>query len=469
MVNQESDILLTIVPPWDYEKPPLGAACLVTYLKSIGVNIEVMDLNIELYLNSPDSARKNWSNQASFFWQWEDLAEKYGQHMDDFVKRIISYNSKVLGFSVNTVNSIYFLKDMILRIKKEDPDKIIIVGGPGCFNLHERRIFGDDLVNFFVIGKGELALEGLLGKIGVIDSLTVDQKCRIFRDQNGYLCVEGAQKFSLDIMPLSTFEEFNLSLYTQSLLPLLWSMGCIRKCAFCLDRVFSGTYSFKSVSKIIREIKFYTEQYGIKRFRFVDNLINGNLQSVNEFCCQIVKEDISIEWDGQIVVRGDMNKLFFRKLKASGCDRLDLGVESFSDKVLRAMNKGFLAKDAVQNIIDAKSAGLKVSIFIIIGFPGEEEADFNETVENIKRYRKYFDEVGNLTLCCIPFGTDLHNNPYKYNIAVKGSRVLKDFWLKWHTKDNSNNFEIRVERLKKLIKVLYELDIPFKDNLKLVT
>lgn len=469
MLGEKTDILLTIVPPWDYEKPSLGASCLVTYLKSIGVNVEVADLNIKLYLNSPECARKNWSNQASFFWQQDELADEYSKHMDNFVEEVSSRDCKVLGFSVNTINSVYFLKELILRIRKKEPDKVIIVGGPGCFNSHERKIFGDELVNFFVIGRGELAVEGLLAKIGVIDSPAADQKCRIFRDQNGYLCVEGTQKFSLDAMPLSTFEEFNLSLYTQPLLPLLWSTGCIRRCVFCLDRVFSGTYSSKSVSRVIREIKFYIQKYGIRRFRFVDNLINGNLHSLDEFCCQIVKEDIPIEWYGQIAVRGDMDKSIFKKLKASGCGRLDLGIECFSDKVLRVMNKGFLAKDAIQNIIDAKSAGLMVSIFIIIGFPGEEEKDFDETVENIKRYGKYLDEIGNLTLCCIPFGTDLHNNPHKYNIAVEGSRVMKDFWLKWHTNDNSNNFEIRVERLKKLTKMLYELQIPFKDNLKLVT
>lgn len=67
-----------------------------------------------------------------------------------------------------------------------------------------------------------------------------------------------------------------------------------------------------------------------------------------------------------------MDKSIFKKLKASGCGRLDLGIECFSDKVLRAMNKGFLARDAIQNIIDAKSAGLMVSIFII-GFPGRRK------------------------------------------------------------------------------------------------
>lgn len=192
------------------------------------------------------------------------------------------------------------------------------------------------------------------------------------------------------------------------------------------------------------------------------------MQALAELCNSIIKEELPVNWEGQIVVRPDMDKSFFAKLKTAKCKKLELGIESFSDKVLSAMNKGFKVKEAIQNIIDAKAAGLDVSVFIIIGFPGEEEADFKETIENIERYHEYIDEIGNLTLCSIPFGTDMYINPDKYNIASQCRQELKEFWLKWSTKDNSNNFEVRLNRLQKLRGVLDSLGIAYNDNLKAV-
>lgn len=468
MAQQKSDMLLIVVPPWDYEKPSLGVAYLATYLKSKGASVEIMDINIELYLKSTDTVKNNWINQASFFWLQKEVIDKYTKEIEDIAERILSYESKVLGFSVNTANSIYFLKELLLRIRKKESDKIIVVGGPGCFFPHERQIFLGNLVDFFIIGKGEVALEWLLRKMGIIDYSKIDEKRITVKKENDYLCVEGVQGFSLDTLPLPTFEEFDLNLYTRPVLPILWSEGCIRSCAFCLDKIFSGAYRPSSALRIINGIKFYIEKYKVRNFRFVDNLINGNLQYLDEFCDYLIKENILIDWGGQIVVRADMAKPIFEKMKAAKCNRLELGVESFSDRVLCVMKKGFRAQEAIRNIIDAKTSGLNVSIFIIIGFPGETEMDFEKTIKNIKKYREYIDEVGNLTLCCIPFGTDLYNNPQNYNIASEGPKVLKEFWLKWHTKDNSNNFEVRSKRLKRLTGVFYELQIPFQDNMKLV-
>lgn len=464
-LNKER-VLLTVLPPWDCEKPPLGAACLATYLKSIGVSVEVLDMNIELYHKSPQGIRNSWNGLAVSSWLENEFAVEYNKEFQNYIDRILSYGCKVLGFSINTSMSIYFLRELILQIKKKETDKIIVVGGPGCFFSHDRQVLRGAGVDFFVVGQGEFALEWLLRRLEAKDYFKNDEKCRLTKEQNEYSCVEAAQEYSLDTLPLPNFEEFNLSLYARPVLPLRWSRGCIRNCVFCLDRVFSGTYIPGSVPRVISGMKFYVEKYGIKDFRFIDNLINGNLLRLAELCGHIIEEDLPVSWEGQIAVRSDMDKSFFVKLKKAKCRRLELGVESFSDKVLLAMNKGFRVKDATQNIIDAKAAGLNVSIFIIVGFPGEEEADFEVTIESLKRYCEYIDEIGNLTLCSIPFGTDMYINPGKYNIASQCRQGLKEFWLKWSTNDNSNNFEVRLKRYQRLKSVLKELKISYKDNLE---
>jgi radical SAM superfamily enzyme YgiQ (UPF0313 family) len=465
METRKTDIVLTVVPPWDCEKPPLGAASLATYLKSAGLSVEVMDMNIELYHRTPVNIRNRWNGQEVSFWLENEFIAKYNKDFQDYIEKILSYECKIFGFSINTSVSVYFLKELIIQIKKRKPDKMVAVGGPGCFFRQDREIFTAASVDFFVIGKGEFALEWLMRNLAAGNSLKGDEKCSVTKEENGSYCIEWRQKYSLDALPFPTFEEFKFSLYTQKILPVGWSQGCIRTCAFCLDKIFSGAYNPGSVSRAVSGIKFYIDTYGINSFRFIDNLINGDLRRLSELCDSIINEDLPIYWDGQVAVRSDMDRGIFTKLKMAKCGRLELGVESFSDKVLSAMHKGFKADDAIQNIIDAKEAGLKVAIFIIVGFPQEEEADFEETIENIRKYREYLDEIGNLTLCSIPSGTDMYLNPDKYNIAVGENKNLKEFWLKWRTKDNSNNFQIRLKRFQKLKRVLDEFKITYKDNL----
>jgi len=469
MVEHGSDILLVVVPPWDVEKPSLGVAFLATFLKSIHVTVEVLDINIEFYNKCPEGIKRKWNNHDALFWLEEESNAICARLIDDMVEDVLAYDSKILGFSVNTSNSIYFLRELLKKIKLRAPEKIIIVGGPGCFHEHERKVLEENRVDFFVIGKGEFALQGLLWKLGAIDYKGAPDICTITKEGKNHFCVEGVKQYSLDSMPLPTFEEFRLTSYSQEVFPILWNEGCIRNCAFCLDRLFSGEYRPGNVSRVIEAIKFYIRKYGMKNFRFVDNLINGDLNNLALFCTRIINENIEVSWDGQIVVRPDMDKPFFERLKKAGCRRLDLGVESFSDRVLGYMRKGFLSDDAVRNIIDAKSVGLEVSIFIIVGFPGEEESDFEKTIANIRDYRQYIDAVGSLTLSSVPFGTDMYINPAKYNIASQDRQVLKEFWLKWRTIDNSNNFQIRLKRLQRLSGVLNELKIPYKDNFKLVS
>jgi len=468
MREKNNGILLINVPPWDIEKPPLGAACLATHLKSIGTPVEVMDINIEIYHKAPENIKRNWVDIETSVWLEKEFASKGNNDFQNYTDRILSYGYKTIGFSINTTMSIGFLKRLIFKIRMAEPDKIIVAGGPACFFLRTAGDFRSDFANYFVIGKGESALEWLLTKLAGAEPFESDKKCRVNKEENGSLLIEEVKESPADTLPLPTFEEFNLNLYTRAVLPVRWSQGCIRNCAFCLDKIISGYYKPGSAERVAAGIKFYVARYGIKEFHFIDNLINGNLQLLIELCDYIIKEDLPITWNGQIAVRADMDKTIFVKLKMAKCKWLNFGVESFSDKVLSAMNKGFKAEHAIQNIVDAKAAGLNVAIFLIVGFPGEEEADFEETVENIKRYHEYIDSVANLNLCSVAFGSDMYNNLEKFNIVAQEEKLSPEFWLKWHTKDNKNNFEIRLKRLLKLRNILEELNIPFKDNYELI-
>ncbi len=65
------------------------------------------------------------------------------------------------------------------------------------------------------------------------------------------------------------------------------------------------------------------------------------------------------------------------------CEQLHLPLQSGSDRVLRAMRRGYTAERYLSRLADAKAAiaDLAVTTDIIVGFPGETEEDFERTLE----------------------------------------------------------------------------------------
>ncbi|HKA05175.1 MAG TPA: MiaB/RimO family radical SAM methylthiotransferase, partial [Acidimicrobiales bacterium] len=65
------------------------------------------------------------------------------------------------------------------------------------------------------------------------------------------------------------------------------------------------------------------------------------------------------------------------------CEQLHLPLQSGSDQVLAAMHRGYTAERYLEKLAAARAAvpDLAVSTDIIVGFPGESEADFEQTLE----------------------------------------------------------------------------------------
>lgn len=471
MPISNNDIILATTPPWGVNNPPVGLAYLASYLKSRGYGVDVFDFNIDFYNHSAQAYRNLWHVENKNYWSNERtfplLRKVYDSQINRCIERMVLSGIKIIGFSVVDPKERMTI-EMINRIKGQDRDNSVrvVLGGPACSTSEQRKIFLDHAAHFidgFVIGEGEETL------CAVVDAL---KNKRRISGIPGVLAVEKSKCLEaefvprpaikdLDGIPFPSYEEFNPDSYaSRNSLILEWSRGCIGNCAFCKGRAISGSYRFKSPSHIMEELRFHLRS-GVADFTICDNLVNGNPAQLEEVCDSIIKEGLRLRWNCQAMPLPAMSVSLLKKMAKAGCSRVQWGLESGSDKVLKLMNKRhFKVAEAERVIRESHEAGISTEIFIIIGFPGEEESDFMQTVDFVRRNKKYIDVIKSINTLHIIFGTDICSFPDKYGVILPEV----DLHYKWRTSEGKNTAEIRNDRAQRLVKLVLDLGVPFLET-----
>ncbi|MBI4846199.1 MAG: B12-binding domain-containing radical SAM protein [Candidatus Omnitrophica bacterium] len=460
-------IILVNTPPWGTAMPPLGVAYLATYLKSKGIDIDTFDLNLELFLNSGDKEKVFWGLDAINKIPVQTIANNIFSSFMPYLEKFFSFTAKydLIGFSANNLISTTFAGILAEHIRKRYPEKIIILGGPGCFHSWDRSVVPQGSVDFFVIGEGEETLHQLICVLrsgidknggsepipGVIDNRTGKKQRFIPRREIR----------DINSIPHPTFEEFSFTKYESfpgyHPLPMLMSRGCINECSFCIDCYMSSPFRMRAAGNIVEEIKYHKNRYGITHVEFNDLLCNGNIYQLEQFCDLMIRESLDIRWISYAAVRKNMSEDLLKKMRQAGCTSLCYGLESGSDNVLKKMNKHYGASDAAELIKKTAAAGIEVRINIIVGFPGETERDFAQTLTFIRENKDYIRQVTNVSSFVLMPSAQLAITPHRYGISYLDSDDLG----KW-TDDNRLTQDERNNRVKKTCRLLAELQI---DNL----
>lgn len=461
MLRMSYDIVLVMIPPWEPKRPPLGLAYISEFLRSKSFKLKLLDFNIELYRTVSLDKRLFWEISNINSMHPNKITSKmfdcFRDEIDALVNQIISLECDLVGFSVN-IASIGLAGKIATLIKKKKKDKRIIFGGTGCFWEYDRcLIFPEDFwaIDAFVIGEGEETLEKILNNYK--SSKRFDEvKGVIFRKEDFLKPADPFYTRDIDNLPFPTFSDFNLDLYTTRQIPMLISRGCIGRCSFCIDHLMCGAYRYRSPEKILEEIKYHININKIKGFAFNDLICNGNLKQLERFCDLIIDAQINIIWGSYAMVRKKMSFEFLKKMHKAGCIFLCYGLESGSDRTLKRMNKFYTSEDAERVIRATYEAGIQTAINIIVGFPGETEEDFKQTISFIKRNKEYIYEITNVSSFVIMPASRVGRNTQDYGIKLPS--IHKDLCL--HTDENGLDIIGRLKRVRESIFVISNLQIP---------
>ena len=253
-------------------------------------------------------------------------------------------------------------------IKANNPDKI--VGISGCV----AQLYGDKLLKKiphldFVLGPRAIPkLPGIISEIERKRKRTVET--------------------SYDIEELFEIEPYHKEGKVTAFVSV--QQGCNKRCTYCIVPKVRGDEVNRPLDDILRETTNLVNK-GVREITFIGQTVNSWKENGYKFG-DLIRAAGDIENLDRIRFTTsyprDITKKMIDAMKdvPQVCHHLHLPVQSGSNKVLSMMKRTYTREWYVETINRLKDAipDIAISTDIIIGFPGERDEDFEETMTLMK-------------------------------------------------------------------------------------
>lgn len=299
--------------------------------------------------------------------------------------------------------SVEIVKNIARKCKEINPKCIIVCGGIHATILPDSLLEGSS-IDCVVRGYGEYAM---------LD---------IIRDYPNVKKIYQGISFDPNLLAIPDRSLIDITTYSRKIngkvaFNIQTTRGCPFACSFCSEHVLTKKILQRSSDSIYKEVKNICTEYGGDALFIYDDIFTLNKTRLKQILD--IFKNFNIIFDFHL--RADtVNIQECKEIKESGGNMARIGIESFSDTILKKMNKKTTREQNISAIKKIKEAGLLSRIFLIFGFPGENEHTVEETISGIEEANP--DQIFLSTFVPFP-GCDVWSNPEKYNI----NRLDKDY------------------------------------------
>jgi len=357
--------------------------------------------------------------------EWDVMDMGCGYRYPDIKKKIERYNPDLIAVSAMTFGYT-FLYEIVANIKRLTGDKIpLAVGGAHVSTFQQDVLNECRAVDFGFVCEGEDAfLELVQGK-------ALDNIAGLIWRKNGQIVHNGPRPFrkDLDSVPFPRFRKFELRRYVTDEIPLVTSRGCPYRCIFCASEVAGKSYRVRSASNVVDEIEYWVS-HGKKHFDIVDDNFTLLKDRVHQICDELDRRKLkNLSFRIGSGARADrLDRDLLKRMKQVGFNHIAIGIESGSEQVLRNLNKKANLETMKDSIKAACDAGMDVTLFFLIGSPGETWQDFERSLELAKQYPVFEARFHNL----VPFpGTALYDWVSKENYFLTEPKTYLNEISQW--------------------------------------
>ena len=179
------------------------------------------------------------------------------------------------------------------------------------------------------------------------------------------------------------------------------SEGCDRKCSYCAIPIITGHHVARPIEEILDEVKYLVSQ-GVKEFQVIAQELT--YYGIDLYKKQMLPELIErisdipgVEWIRlHYAYPAHFPTDLFRVMRErdNGCKYMDIALQHISDNMLEHMRRHVTKEDTYRLIEQFRKEvpGIHLRTTLMVGHPGETEADFEELKEFVRKAR--FDRMG---------------------------------------------------------------------------
>ena len=309
----------------------------------------------------------------------------------------------------------------VRRLKRENPNAILVVCG--CSVQNDKTKYDD------------LGINILMGNINKSNIVSIIEK--YLDDKTPVEYVAKTRDLPFENM------EVDISDHTRAYIKI--EDGCDNFCSYCIIPFVRGKKRSKDFSLVLREVQHLANN-GYKEIVLTGIDTGGyesNGKDLTDLICEMSKIN-GIERIRQSSIEiTQINEKFINELKNNKkiCDHIHIPLQSGSDSILKLMNRKYDLKYFFDKIDMIRSVRPDISITtdVIVGFPGETEEMFLETMQTCKKIN--FSKI--------------HAFPYSERKGTKASMM-----------DGKVPESVKHERVKKLLELSDSLEKSYYDKFK---
>ncbi|MBT73535.1 MAG: hypothetical protein CMQ15_16140 [Gammaproteobacteria bacterium] len=278
--------------------------------------------------------------------------------------------------------------------KSYDKETVVIMGGVYA-TTNSQKVMEDPNIDYAVIGEGEYVFRDFIGYCLGKNLLPV--KGISYRSK-GKVIHTGHSEFikDLDALPLPAYHLIDFDKYANNAhrksvdsprkypyARILTSRGCPYECVFCQVEEISGRkIRYRSSENVLEEIKWLKDKYNVQSLIFDDDNLFLNKKRANKIFQGMIDRNLVMPWVAIAVAVFALDEELIKLMRASGCEYIDIAIESGSQRVLKEIiNKPVNLEQAKEMNRIARKEGIYVAANFIIGFPGETWDEIRETIK----------------------------------------------------------------------------------------
>jgi radical SAM superfamily enzyme YgiQ (UPF0313 family) len=481
-IREGLDVLLLDLPARSIAQLPIGFAYVYKAVKETGLNVQGVDVDVIAYhryharrcmnllrnleIGGRTHPEDPWLPEHYLVWTDRNSVECFAEILDEVADQIVRARPKCLGFSLHQTSHVA-INYVVERVRHQLPDICVIVGGMSCYqHIVAGRIF--PLADYVVVGEADTVIGPLVMAIASGERPR-DIPGVVSRDDTpDREFIAAPLPHNLDVVGRPDYGFTDMELYVNwnryRLMPLVGTRGCgWSRCTFCAERF---NWRARTPEMVAAEIEDYTRQ-GFRSFVFNESDFNSNRSFVIRLCNEIVRRGIKGTFTAQLRIGKDCDFEYYKAMADAGFRCLRFGVDALSDNTLRLQRKGYTKQMVLDNLKHCHDLGIYTEINVVIGVPGETDADVEESADFLIEMKPYIGRVAFINPLMLFVGSVYYFEPEAHKIRFVGDKdvLYRTHFValpdnSWYSEEPYIDHQVRTERFFRLVERIRDAGVP---------